>query len=108
LSTPQHMVALAEANRVKRAAAAVRYEVVNGDLPIAAALEDERAQPMRIADLLCAQRGWSPRRTRELLGGLHIGELRRVRDLTARQRRILVAEMNTDSRERYRPRHDAA
>lgn len=98
MTEPQHMVALAKANEVRLAAAALKREIKNGELPIAAALEDERAQPLQIGDLLAAQHKWGSVRTRWLLEPLYIAEHRRVRDLTERQRQLLITELGREAR----------
>lgn len=86
----QRMRALSRANAVRIGAAQLRRELGAGTISLADALEDERAQPVEIFALLYAQRRWGPRRVRSLLNRVMIGEHRRVRDLTARQRAVLV------------------
>jgi len=82
----QHMDALARANAIRFGIAAVKREVKAGTLTVADALLDERAQPMKLGALLLAQWRWGPDRVRLLCGHMLISEVRRVRDLTTRQR----------------------
>jgi hypothetical protein len=86
----QHMTALASANRIRLAAADLKREVAEGDLDIVDALGDERAQPMWLGDLLLAQPRWGSVRADKLCGELKVNALRRVRELTDRQRQALV------------------
>jgi hypothetical protein len=102
VSVPQHMVALAKANEVRRAGRDIRREVGAGQLPFADALEDARAQRVEIFELLCAQRGWGPQRARQTLTPLFIGEQRQVRQLTDRQCRVLALAVSANESERLR------
>jgi hypothetical protein len=86
----QAMQALLIANTNRLGAAEVRREVAAGVLTIDQALEDPRAQCMPIGRLLCARRGWGPTKANQLLNLHRIWPTRRVRDLTARQRRIIA------------------
>jgi len=103
----QPLAALAEANRVRGDGAAVKREVRQGLVTLAGALEDPRAGVLTIADLLAAQRGWGATRADALLVRVGMGVRRRmrVRDLTARQRRVIAQEAPLNpsvSRERRR------
>lgn len=88
---PQHMVALAEANRVRLAGAVLRREVAAGDLSIAEALVDERAATMTVVRLLAAQSRWGKHRAELLCAQVPVSSTKRVGELTERQRdRIVV------------------
>lgn len=82
--------ALKIANRVRSAGAAVRQEVAVGLLSVAEALDDPRSEHLTIQRLLCSQRYYGPSRCGALLRPLHIWPTRRVRDLTRRQRQMIV------------------
>ncbi|MGA2924441.1 MAG: hypothetical protein ABSG43_00395 [Solirubrobacteraceae bacterium] len=70
--------------------AALRRELRVGVLAPAAAVTDVRAAGMACGDLIVSFPRFGAFRMRRLLGGLRIGERRRVGDLTDRQRRLLV------------------
>lgn len=91
---PQHLAALEKANRHRFAAAEIRRELFEGRITAAEALYDERAQSLTIERLLASQYRWGPQRAARLLRRLDspipVHENRRVRDLTERQRTLLV------------------
>jgi hypothetical protein len=100
--TEQRQAALERANRARIDGAAVRRELAAGDLTVAQALEDPRAQRLQIGRLLTAQRGWGPTKANRLLNQHRIFPTRRVGALTPRQRDVLAAA--TESMEaRKRP-----
>lgn len=81
--------ALPAANAVRIAIAELKVEVKAGDILMDDALEDERAQRMRIYDLLRAQEGWGEKKCTRLLRDLRISHTRRVEDLTTRERAVI-------------------
>lgn len=85
----QRELALAHANEVRQAMAAVKRDVAAG-LPFAEALEDERAQSLQIGVLLLSLPRWGTVRMRKTLAHLLINEHRRVRDLTENQKTRLL------------------
>ena len=95
---PQVLRALDAANVSRLAAAAVKNEVKAGTLSIGEALADERSGPIRVLDLLCAQHRVGRDRVVRLLAAMaaadpsnRISEMKRVRELTARQKALLAA-----------------
>lgn len=91
--------ALAGANETRLAAAGLRQRVVSGELTLAEAIDHPDAACLTITRLLEAQPGWAKVRARDCLAGLAaarepIGPLRRVRDLSARQRALVVQHAN--------------
>jgi hypothetical protein len=86
----QRISALARANEVRLGIAALRRELRVGALAPAAAVTDGRAAGMTCGDLIVSFPRFGAFRMRRLLGGLRIGERRRVGDLTDRQRGLLV------------------
>lgn len=100
---PQHLSALAMANRVKSERVALREEIRAGRIDIDTALDhpvanyvpqqDARARQtgMKIGELISAQSDWGPRRTAKFLARLEIRPERPVWMLTSRQRLAIVA-----------------
>jgi hypothetical protein len=86
---PQHMQALAQANRQRLAAAELKGEIKRGETSLAAAIEDSRAGCLTVIDLLMAQRGWGVDRAAKLLDRERIYQTKRVRALTERQRGVI-------------------
>lgn len=104
-TNPQHMDALRRGNRIRIAAAENRRWIAEGRLSIIDVLDPETPIPeplesTTIGRLLLAQRRWGPTRVRRFLLPFAIRENRRLCDLTARQRAVLVAAL--------RDRHEAA
>lgn len=87
---PQHMVALRRANEVRLAAVALKREMRGGQLALPAAMEDDRAWPIEIVDLVAAQPGRGPIGAARALRRIGILENVRVETLTARQRGAIV------------------
>ena len=96
LPVPQHMAALAEANRVRLARAELKRRILADEETVAGVLEaiPEYARTMPIVDLLRAQRRWAHGRSRIFLHRRHISERRTLADLTLRQRRMIAAELD--------------
>lgn len=91
---PQNMAALARANLVRLAAADLKRDIADGRLSVVdALLADDRAQPMKVFDLLRAQVRWGDERTKKLLTQHRLKETKRVRELTERQRLALAADL---------------
>lgn len=93
---PQHLAALATANRNRQASAKVRAEVAAGELSAGAALYDERAGCLSVLRLLESQHRWGRQRALKVLRGglMAIPEEKLVRDLTARQRAELLNRLS--------------
>jgi hypothetical protein len=97
---PQHMRALAEANRVRLARAALKRQIADGS---AEAAEVARSCPwevetMTVGELLRSQRRWGRARARKFLFGLGLNENREVGRLTERQRLVLAVALEAKSR----------
>jgi hypothetical protein len=85
---PQHMMALAHANQIRLARAAMKRSIKAGALDAAEvfkACPDEVAT-MTVSELLCSQKRWGKARARKFLTPLAIGENRALGKLTLRQR----------------------
>jgi hypothetical protein len=92
---PQHMQALAHANRIRLARAALKRQVRSGD---ASAADVVRACPfevetMTVSELLRSQQRWGRTRSRKFLASLALNENRQLGRLTERQRGMLAREL---------------
>jgi len=92
---PQHMQALARANRVRLARAGLKREIGNGQRSAARVVEEcpWEAESMGLGELLRSQPRWGRTRTRKLLGSVGLAENKRLDSLTARQRSVLVSRL---------------
>ena len=92
---PQHMEALAEANRVRLARAQLKREVGAGDVETAEIVREcpWQAETMTVGELLRSQRRWGRTRSRKFLNALTLNENRELGRLTSRQRQMLASEL---------------
>jgi hypothetical protein len=93
--TSQCMEALARANEVRLARAALKREISAGHRNITEVITESpwEAESMSLSELLCSQRRWGRARSRKLLSSTALSEGKRVGSLTERQRRVLVAAL---------------
>lgn len=93
--TSQCMEALARANQVRLARAALKREISAGRRNIAEVIMQSpwEVESMSLGELLCSQRRWGRARSRKLLSSTSLSEGKRVGTLTERQRRVLVAAL---------------
>ena len=93
---PQHMQALARANRVRLARAALKRAVAAGERRVAEIILESpwEADSMSISELLSAQRRWGRTRSRKFLSELALSENKRLETLTRRQRLLLAAALD--------------
>jgi hypothetical protein len=93
--TSQCMQALARANQVRLARAALKRDISAGRRGITQVILDSpwEVGSMSLSELLCSQRRWGRARSRKLLSSIALSEGKRVGTLTERQRRILVAAL---------------
>jgi hypothetical protein len=91
----QCMQALARANQVRLARAALKRDVSAGRREVTEVILESpwEAESMSLSELLCSQRRWGRARSRKLLGSTALNEGKRVGTLTDRQRRILVSAL---------------
>src|SRR3954463_16781199 len=94
-TAPQHMRALARANKVRLARAELKRRIAQGEVTVAEVVLDMpwEAASMSIADLLMSQRRWGTTRCRKLLQTIPITETKTVGSMTDRQRRALAAQL---------------
>jgi hypothetical protein len=93
--TSQCMQALARANEVRLARAALKRDVGAGRRSVTEVVLESpwEAQSMSLSELLCSQRRWGRARSRKLLATTGLSEAKRLGTLTARQQRILVGAL---------------
>lgn len=92
---PQHMQALARANKVRLARAELKRQVAAGrlsatDVVLGCPWE---AESMPLIELLSSQRRWGRARSRKLIVQTGLTENKRLGTLTERQRRLLAAAL---------------
>ncbi len=94
-AVPQHLQALARANRVRLARASLKREIGDGSISITKVISDcpWQAESMTLAELLRSQPRWGRTRTRKLLSSVGLSENKRLDTLTERQRMLLVSQL---------------
>lgn len=92
---PQHMQALAQANRVRLARAALKRSIGRGEVPVSSVISESpwEVDSMSLSELLTSQRRWGRTRARKFLVSLALSENKRVGTLTPRQRTMLCREL---------------
>lgn len=93
---PQHMAALAHANRVRLARAQLKRDIHAGKIKVQDVLERVpwMAETMPVAELFRAQVRWGRTRVRKFLSYRAISENRELSRLSHRQRAVLIADLN--------------
>ncbi len=99
--TPQHMQALARANRVRLARAELKRSIGRGEVDVAEVIRESswETESMTLAELLTSQRRWGRTRARKLLQTVALSENKRLGTLTPRQRALLTSALSPRSRE---------
>ena len=94
-SAPQHLRALAQANRVRLARSALKRRLAAAELDAAQMLAafPPEAAGMALGELLMSQRGWGSARCRRVLVPLGLDEAKALGALTERQRRLVRAAL---------------
>src|SRR5919109_4590353 len=100
---PQHMRALAQANRVRLARAELKRQVADGETSVAEIVLSRpwEAESMTIADLLMSQHRWGRTRCRRFLASIPMLETKTIGSMTERQRHELAARLNRDHERSY-------
>ena len=95
---PQHMRALAQANRVRLARAELKRQVAEGETTVGGIVLEcpWEAESMAIADLLLSQHRWGRTRCRRFLASIPMTETKTVGSMTDRQRRALAGRLRGD------------
>ena len=85
---PQHMEALAHANEIRLARAALKRSIKAGRTSAAEIVRKcpDEVSTMTISELLCSQQRWGRARARKFLSPLAVNENRELGKLTERQR----------------------
>jgi hypothetical protein len=98
---PQHMQALAQANKVRLARAELKRQVGDGELSVADVVLrcPWEAESMGISDLLMSQHRWGRTRCRRFLGSIAMNETKTIGSMTDRQRRELAARLTGEPAE---------
>jgi hypothetical protein len=93
--TSQCMEALARANEVRLARAALKRDICAGRRAVTEVIIESpwEADSMSLSELLCSQRRWGRARSRKLLSSAALSEGKKIGSLTERQRRILVGAL---------------
>ncbi len=96
---PQHMQALAQANRVRLARAELKRQVAEGDSTVAEIVLEcpWEAESMTIADLLMSQHRWGRTRCRRFLLQIPMNETKTIGSMTDRQRRCLAGRLRGET-----------
>jgi hypothetical protein len=99
---PQHMEALAHANRVRLARAALKRSIQAGDQKASDVVLQcpWQVESMTVGELLRSQRRWGRARARKFLVSLALNENRELGRLTERQRMVLSKELAAKQRPR--------
>jgi hypothetical protein len=102
---PQHLQALAHANRVRLARASLKRDIASGAVDAAEIVRHcpWEVRSMTVGELLRSQRRWGRTRARKFLLSIAVNENRELSRLTGRQRELLAAEL-----EAKRPRSAVA
>jgi hypothetical protein len=92
---PQHMQALARANRVRLARAELKRSIGRGEIYVADVIRDcpWETESMTLAELLTSQRRWGRTRARKLLQAVALSENKKLGTLTPRQRALLTSAL---------------
>ena len=95
---PQHMRALAQANRVRLARAELKRQVAEGEASVAEIVLEcpWEAESMTIADLLMSQHRWGRTRCRRFLMQIPMNETKTIGSMTERQRNELAQRLSGD------------
>jgi hypothetical protein len=95
VSAPQHMQALAHANRVRLARASIKRAIGSNQMEVTEVVRNcpWEVETMTIGELLRSQRRWGRTRVRKFLSSLALNENRELGRLTERQRTVLAAEL---------------
>lgn len=106
----QEMEALANANRIRLARAALKREIAAGRTSVAEVMHSETPdwlERMAVGELVRATRRMGPSKSTPLLRRVPVSESQQVGRLTERQRRVLAALM-VDWSARNLPRREVA
>lgn len=92
---PQHLRALARANEVRLARAALKRRITRGEVKVSDVILDcpWEVASMPVAELLMSQRRWGENRCRRVLQAVPVPEHKPVGAMTERQRQVLAVRL---------------
>ena len=96
---PQHMKALAQANRVRLARAELKRQIADGERTVDDVVTScpWEAESMAIAELLMAQHRWGRTRCRRFLASIPMSETKTVGSMTERQRNAIAGRLRGET-----------
>ena len=96
---PQHLCALAKANEVRFARAALKKRVRREEITAAEVILDvpPEAATMEVSVLLMSQQRWGRKRSRKLLLSIPMSENKKIGSMTERQRRAIAATLTHEA-----------
>ena len=102
IAAPQHMEALAHANRVRLARASLKRAILAGQADVVQVVRTcpWEVRTMTVGELLRSQRRWGRARARKFLSSLALNENRELGRLTERQRGVLATELQAKATRR--------
>jgi hypothetical protein len=105
VAAPQHMRALAQANRVRLARAELKRQVAEGEITVGDVVLGcpWEAESMAISDLLMSQHRWGRTRCRRFLSSIPMSETKTIGSMTERQRNALAAMLGGETAENVVP-----
>lgn len=108
-SDPQHLQALARANQVRLARAALKRAIASAERSVTEVVVEApwESETMTISELLSSQHRWGRTRSRKFLASLGLTENKKLNTLTQRQRQ-LVARALQEREVEEQPRPPAA
>jgi hypothetical protein len=100
---PQHMQALAHANRVRLARASLKRAVLSNHVDVVNVVRTcpWEVETMTVGELLRSQRRWGRTRVRKFLSSLALNENRELGRLTERQRDVLAGALEVKATRRH-------
>jgi hypothetical protein len=92
----QRMKALERANAIRKARAQLKRRLSAGEISVAELLLDPPPEAVAwpVGELLTSPRGWGVARSRRVLAAHQVKETKPIGQLTARQRHLLVGELD--------------
>lgn len=95
---PQHMSALAQANRVRLARAELKHQITEGQVTVGIVVLTVpwEVKTMAIMDLLMCQHRWGRTRCRRFLASIPMLETKTIGKMTERQRCEVARRLNGD------------
>jgi hypothetical protein len=98
VSVPQHVQALGRANHVRCRRAALKRSIANGRVDVSEVLlaPPSVVAKMALGELLMSQKGWGHVRSERFLRSAGLTEIKKLGNLTERQRCSLAALLTKD------------